>query len=234
MSFTCGFYNALDHDRLYDALQMSSIFDGIIRDGVFMIEGNQFMVNALDGMTVTVDTGRAWFDHTWNLNDSKYPITLDQSEVVLDRIDAVIIEVNADEAVRENFLKVVKGTPSTDPVRPTLEDSEYLHQHALAYIYVAANVSLIRQSNITYVVGTEETPYVTAPLEIISIDNIVAQWAGEWNEFRENWTVWGQDFQDWFDNLVYVLDGDVAGHLQNEIDAIQEAKLTEIHALFGS
>ncbi len=35
MSVTFGFYNSVNGDRKYDAIQMSSIFDGIIRDGVF-------------------------------------------------------------------------------------------------------------------------------------------------------------------------------------------------------
>ena len=30
MSVTYGFYNALNHDRLYDALQMSSLFVNIL------------------------------------------------------------------------------------------------------------------------------------------------------------------------------------------------------------
>ena len=35
MAFSYGFYNAVDHDRRYDAVQMSQIFDGIISDVVY-------------------------------------------------------------------------------------------------------------------------------------------------------------------------------------------------------
>ena len=35
MSVTSGFYNGLSHDRKYNAVQMSSLFDGIINDGIF-------------------------------------------------------------------------------------------------------------------------------------------------------------------------------------------------------
>ena len=40
MAFTYGFYNALDHDRKYNAEQISRIFDTLLNDGVFShVEG---------------------------------------------------------------------------------------------------------------------------------------------------------------------------------------------------
>lgn len=44
MSVTYGFYNSKNHDRRYDAIQMSRIFDGIIRDGVLQHYGTAMMV----------------------------------------------------------------------------------------------------------------------------------------------------------------------------------------------
>ena len=46
MSVTYGFYNSKNQDRRYDAIQMSSIFDGIIRDGILQHVGTAMMVNA--------------------------------------------------------------------------------------------------------------------------------------------------------------------------------------------
>ena len=40
MSVTYGFYNSIKGDRKYNALEMSSIFDGIIVDGVYMSIGD--------------------------------------------------------------------------------------------------------------------------------------------------------------------------------------------------
>lgn len=134
---TYGFYNSKNHDRRYDALQMSSIFDGIILDGVFMSIGNQFQVKQDANMTVLVDTGRAWFNHTWTLNDALLPIQVPQSEVVLDRIDALVLEVNSLVSVRANSIKIVKGTPSSNPVKPTLINNDDVHQHPLVYSNVS-------------------------------------------------------------------------------------------------
>ena len=184
MSVTYGFYNSIDDDRMYDATQMSSIFDGIINDGIFMNVGAAMNVTASgDNMVVNIDTGRAWFDHTWTVNDAILPLTVPEAELVLNRIDAVILEVNSNDAVRANDIKIIKGVPATEPVKPTLEDSEHVHQHALAYIYVASEVTAITQSDITNCIGTSECPYVNAILETIDADNLLAQW----NDQFERW-----------------------------------------------
>lgn len=175
-SITCGFFNAIDDDRMYDAMQMSSLFDGIINDGVFMNIGTAMNVTASKGMVINVGIGRAWFNHTWTQNDAILPLTVEVSELVLNRIDAVVLEVNHNDAVRENDIKIIKGTPATEPVIPTLEDSEHIHQHPLAYIYVGAEVTEITQSDITNCIGTEECPYVTSILKTINADNLLAQW----------------------------------------------------------
>ena len=44
MSVTFGFYNSKEGDRRYDAIQMSSIFDGIIQDGILQHVGTAMVV----------------------------------------------------------------------------------------------------------------------------------------------------------------------------------------------
>lgn len=204
MAVTYGFYDSLNHDRLYNAQQMSAIFDGIINDGVFMSVGNQFHTVAGTGMQVIVKSGRAWFDSTWTLNDAEYPISIDAADVLLTRIDAVVLEVNSEVATRANTIKVVKGTPASTPAKPTLTNTATIHQHALAYVTVAKNTTAITNSMIEIVVGKTETPYVTAILQTTDITDLFNKW--------EN------DFQVWFETVKGTLDGDVALNLQNQID----------------
>ena len=97
MSVSSGFFNSLNGDRKYNAAQMSAIFDGLIIDGVFASIGTAFAVKAAGGLTVNVGIGKAWFDHTWTVNDSILPMTAPEAEVLLDRIDAVVLEVNGME-----------------------------------------------------------------------------------------------------------------------------------------
>ena len=204
MAVTYGFYDSLNHDRLYNAQQMSAIFDGIINDGVFMSVGNQFHTVAGAGMQVIVKSGRAWFDSTWTLNDAEYPLSIDAADVLLTRIDAVVLEVNSEVATRANAIKVVKGTPASTPAKPTLTNTATIHQHALAYVTVAKNITAITNSMIEIVVGKTETPYVTAILQTTDITDLFKKW--------EN------DFQVWFETVKGTLDGDVALNLQNQID----------------
>lgn len=185
---TYGFYNSVNHDRRYDAKQVSSIFDGIIKDGVYMAIGNHLNVIQGTGMMVLVDTGRAWFNHTWTLNDARLPITIPQSEVILKRIDAVVLEVNHERGVRANSIKVVKGTPSSNPQRPTMVNTQTVHQYPLAFVSVPAGATTIRTADITNMVGTSQTPFVTGVIQTMNIDTLIAQWKDQWDAFYEKET----------------------------------------------
>lgn len=204
---TYGFYNSKNGDRKYDAIQMSSIFDGIIRDGVLQHYGMAMVVKESEGMMVNVGIGRAWFNHTWTLNDALLPLTVPISEVILNRIDAVVLEVDARESVRANSIKIVKGTPASSPKNPTLIKTNDRWQYPLAYIRVNAGVKAIRQANITNCVGTSACPFVTAPLEKMSIDALVAQWGDQWKAFYGAQTAdmestnsfWKNQWRIWFE-----------------------------------
>ena len=206
MSVTYGFYNSKNKDRRYDAIQMSSIFDGIIRDGILQHVGTAMMVKESTGMMVNVGIGRAWFNHTWTLNDALLPLTVPQSEVILNRIDAVILEVDSRESVRANTIKIVKGTPATNPIKPSMIKTNDRWQYPLAYIRVNSGVTSIRQANITNTVGTSECPFVTAPLEKMSIDALVAQWKDQWSkwfnaqteEIQQSYLDWEKQWNDWY------------------------------------
>lgn len=209
MSVTYGFYNSLNGDRKYNAEQISSIFDGLIVDGVFASIGTAFAVKAAGGLTVNVGIGRAWFNHTWTLNDSILPLTAPESEVLLDRIDAVVLEVNGMESVRENSIKIITGTPSSAPVRPTLENEGNVHQYPLAYIYRKFGSTVITQADITNMVGTDSTPFVTGIIQTISLDELLGQWQDQLDQFVDarsqevdNWIANEEnDFTAWFEQM---------------------------------
>lgn len=199
MSVTYGFYNSVNGDRKYDATQISSIFDGIVTDGVFMSIGTSLRVKAASGMTVNVGIGRAWFNHTWTYNDALLPLTLDASDVLNSRIDSVILEINSGESVRANSIKILKGTPASSPREPSLTSSVTLHQYRLANILVKAGVSSINQSNITDLIGSSSTPYITGILKTVNTDELMAQWKNDWAVYIETQksdsSKWVQNFE---------------------------------------
>jgi hypothetical protein len=207
MTFSYGFYNSLNGDRTYDAVQLSSMFDGVIEDGVFESVGTAFVIRESTGMNVIVGEGKAWFKHTWTVNDSDFILPIDASEVVLNRIDVVVLEVDSSDLVRENAIKVVKGTPGSSPVAPTLIDTDTLTQYPLAHVLVEGGVTSLPQAKITNYVGTVDTPFVIGVLESFDVDALLAQWDSEFNI--------------WFDAMKDQLTTDAAGNLQTQIDAIE-------------
>jgi hypothetical protein len=247
VSVTYGFYNAINHDRSYNSSQISDIFDGIINDGVFQSIGTALVVKASSGMTVNVGVGRAWFNRTWTFNDAVLPLVVSDAELLLGRIDAVVLEVDSTETVRANSIKIIKGTPSSSPVAPTMVSTNYIHQYPLAYISVAVNTTEILETDITNCVGTTSTPFVTGILKTLDISELLAQWQAQWttwlatrdsekatyNEMWETWyksvqdtqvsnqASWKSSFDSWFTNLKNELDSNQAANLQNQINKIQ-------------
>jgi hypothetical protein len=212
MSLTYGFFNSVDGDRMYNAIQVSSIFDGIIEDGIFGSIGDAFQVLATTGLGTSVGTGRAWFNHTWTYNDAIIPIVLDGSDPILPRYDAIILEVNESNEVRANSIKKVTGTPATTPLYPTLTNTEYVHQYPFAYVLVNGGATSINQASITSMIGQGACPFVTGPLSVVSANDLVAQWEEEFNL--------------WFDQMQDQLTEDAAGNLQTQINIHNHGEVT--------
>ena len=203
MALTFGFYNSLNHDRKYNAEQFGSIFDGVINDGVYMAIGGKLMVTtANNGRQVNIATGRAWFNHTWTLNDTIYPIELPAAEPLLSKYVAVVLEVNKEEAIRTNSFKVVSGTPASNPTYPTLVNTSEVHQYALAYVLVRPAVTVITQSDIRNNVGTSSCPFVTGVVQTMNIDSLMTQWSDQWNRWinytNNRWSTFENNYESWF------------------------------------
>ena len=207
MSVTYGFYNAKGHDRQYDAAQLSSIFDGLINDGVYATIGDAFVITAGSNMSVAVGTGRAWFNHTWTYNDAKLILTIPNSEVLLDRYDAVVLETNDADDVRANSIKVISGVAASSPKKPDLTNDTHTHQYPLAYIKVPANSTSVSQANIENCIGTSACPFVTGIVDTIDATKLFKQWNSE--------------FDIWFDGMKGQLSTDAAGNLQVQINALK-------------
>lgn len=223
MSVTSGFFDSSGGDRKYNTEQMSSIFDGILKDGVYLSILNQFKVTPNVGMQITVDTGRAWFDHTWTLNDAKLNLNVEAAELVQNRIDAVVLEVNRSSAARKNTIKMVKGTPASSPQNPTLTKTEFVKQYPLAYIRVNKGVTSIGTADITIMVGKDECPFATSFLEAVSVTDLYEQWEADYSNWRGDQQ---EAFEEWFANAKDQLTEDPAGNLQNQIDEIMAGSKT--------
>lgn len=209
MAVTYGFYNSLNKDRVYNAEQMSAIFDGVITDGVFASIADHMMPVAGTGLQVIVKPGKCWFNHTWTLNDAELPLTIATADVSLTRIDAIVVEINSAASTRANTIKVVKGTPSANPTKPTMLATETLHQYALGYVKVTPGMTSVTADKIEVNVGKSTCPFVTSVLQQTDITDLFNQWDAEFNA--------------WFENVQSQLSGNVAANLQRQIDEVKTA-----------
>ena len=243
MAVTYGFYNAVlndagSPDRLYTAEQMGAIFDGIINDGIYQAIGDAFNVTADSGMNILVGSGRAWFNHTWTLNDSALSLSVGSADLLLPRIDTVVIEVDRSAGVRANSIKIIRGTKKSEPVAPTLTRTDPVWQYPLADINVAAGATAITTADITNRRGAAPSVWVTGPLLAMNADTLYAQ-------FNAKFTNWFTDTQNnnaqtfskfmsdnssafnaWMSELKNYLDGDAAAALT--------AKIIELENMLGN
>ena len=197
-----GFWNSLGTDiRTYYNTDFSHLMSLMIKDGIHQNYGEHFVVLPGTGLQVVVQTGECWFNECWVRNDADLQVSIDNAPIVA-------------------------GSPGSSPVAPTLTDTDDIHWHLLALVTVNANVTSISASNIENKVGTTGTPFITGILETVDITTLLGQWSSQFNDWMgENNT----EFQTWFQHMKDQLDEDAAGHLQNEIDDLDE-RLTPFEA----
>lgn len=179
MSLTYGFYNSLNHDRKYDARQIGMLFDGLITDGVYRSIGRAFAVSVNSGMILNVAEGRAWFDHTWTLNDTIMTVALPAAHPVYTKIVAIIIRV--DKANRVNSIVCKEGIAGSEPKKPTMDKTANLSEYPLAYVTISPGVTEISPGKIEQVIGSSECPFVTGVVQGVSIDTLIHNWKDEFD-----------------------------------------------------
>lgn len=170
-----GFFNSVGGDRTYDADDVSNYFLKLISNGVFATPSNAMQVTTSSDMTVQVSAGWGFINCKWIENNAPYLLTLDASDVVLDRIDRIVLRLNY--TTRMMGIYVSKGTPAASPIPPTLQRTEgEIWELSLARISVSAGATSIAQADIT-----DERPdtsvcgYVTGLIDQIDTTNLFAQ-----------------------------------------------------------
>lgn len=200
MAILTGYFNSLNGDRKYNAETMSKYFSGLFSRGVLQNYANKFVVKATEGMKIQVPTGKAFFsDGKWIENTAPITLTLDNSDVVLNRIDRVVLRCDKNEGVRNASVVLKKGTPGTDPLPPELQNDDYIEELSLATIRINKLVESITQSSITNTIPDNAVcGYVTALIEQVDTSDLYLQYQTAYEEFRiesEN------TFDEWFNSI---------------------------------
>ena len=164
MAFTSGFFNSVNGDRTYDALQMSQIFDGLIKDGIIKnwLDGLKVSFQIPSANSVVIGTGRAWFDHVWVNNDTPLRVNLSPAPTTYSRYDVIALKI--DQTGRMAGIEVFEGVPSATPVAPTVTSTATLKYYPLANVLRRKN-AYVSGSDVTDRRGVSPTNWAAALLE---------------------------------------------------------------------
>lgn len=226
------------YDRAVDSEVFRNVLKNYYNNGVFALNNSEcFLVEAPtdESMVVTVLPGSCMINGATAYDKQETELTLSTGGA-MDRIDTIVLRFNDNVNYRNISLAVVEGTPATTPVAPTLTRSDSIFELGIANILVPANSTAVSTSRITDTrQDSERCGYVSAIQELDVTDvfnqfqNALNEYLGmmseEYDEWLESFTEFSEEqqaaFMEWFENLQYVLDGDVAGHLQNQIDYLK-------------
>ena len=222
-----GFYDAMNGDRTYDAEDMGRLFDGIIRDGVIMYSGEHqeeddgnplplstIAVNTQQAYGVEVAPGRAWFNGTWTdlSRDAEgqsalfFQIEPNASAVTKYYFVVLVVDKRPISSARQNTIMLVPNTPQHG-----LYNSDNVYTYVLSKVEVTSNgigvTNYIGSNTFTFdSVSYKAAPFVTAPLQQLDIDQILAEWY-----FRALDMV-DEAVEDYFDGTTVVTGlGDIGG-----------------------
>lgn len=183
MSITYGFFNSVNGDRTYDADDISKYFLKLISNGVFATPATAMQVTTSSGMTVSVSSGWGFIDCRWINNDTSYLLTLDEADVVLNRIDRIVLRLDYGNRMMGIYIR--KGIPASAPVAPTLQRVEgQIWELSLAQINVSGGATAITQADITDErANTNVCGWVTGLIEQIDTTNLFAQYDSAFNSW---------------------------------------------------
>lgn len=179
MAINSYFFNAVlsggVYDRLYNAEDMTSYLDLLVGNGVFPNPSTQLQVRASTGMEVIVGAGSGWINGHKMVNSADYTLTVEESDVLLNRIDAVIFFVDFD--TRSMGIEIKTGTVASTPAAPALVRTDDRYEMCLAQISVPKQAEEITTAMITDTRGNSELcGFVQGLIQQVDTTTLFQQW----------------------------------------------------------
>ena len=176
----CGFFDAVDEDRVYYADDMNLPYKRLISNGVFATPqgtpGTDLQAVANSGMVINVLPGNAIFADKWFMNEDAIAITVPSNAASVPRLDSVVAQVDTRVSGRVGSIVYRTGTASSTPVAPSINTVSGVVEYRLANVLVNPSVSNIYQSNIYDCRGSDECPWVTSLVQQVDTSTLFAQW----------------------------------------------------------
>ena len=107
---TFGFFDSVDGDRKYSADDISNFYLGLIPSGVLARPENSLQVIAdSENMSVRVAAGYGFIRCKWAHNNADMYLDIDESDIVLNRCDRIVLRLNSDISARNIEIAVRKA-----------------------------------------------------------------------------------------------------------------------------
>ena len=179
MAIKSYFFNAVlsdgVYDRIYNAEDFTSYLDLLVGNGVFPNPSTNLQVRAGSGMNVIVGAGSGWINGHKIINTADLTLAVDESDVLLNRIDAVVFYVDADN--RTMGIGIKKGTLAATPTAPSMQRDSSKFELCLAQISVPKQVVSITAAMITDTRGNSDLcGIVQGLIQQVSTTTLFAQW----------------------------------------------------------
>lgn len=214
-----------------DALEIGKGESGLVatvKPGMFIINGAMGGISGDDPMTVTLDAeapkGKIAYGIMLRYNESDDTAT-------------------GENVGRSLSIRVVKGDASADPTPPAPDrETPGVYEYRLGYVTVPSGATDLSGATVTNEKGTEVCPYA-APFEEIDLSAVVNDAKGQAAQITEAVRQYGEMFKNNVnqsiseleqylnENMEFIdsaINGTTAGHLQQQIDAIKIAELTDL------
>lgn len=189
MALTSGFFNSVSGDRTYNADQLSSMFEGLISDGIYESVDDAFAVTASSGMIVNVGTGRAMLKSKWVKNTAPIAVELTAAHVLLNRYTAVVLRL--DISNRTISVETIDGEAASTPTKPAIQRTSSYYDLLLAYVYVGAGATAITQANIEdQRANTTYCGWVTGIITQVDTSTLFLQWQNAYEQFYAQMVDW--------------------------------------------
>ena len=156
----CGFFNAVNNDRLYSADQMNLPYKRIISNGIFAspdgTPSEDFAVVASSGMHINVKPGDGLFGGKWFISKNILDITVPTNSGGSTRVDSVIIQIDNTVSGRAGNIVYRTGGASA----PDINTDANIVEYRVANLTIPPYVSAVTASMITDLRGRVGCPWI--------------------------------------------------------------------------
>ena len=211
------FFNSTNSDRTYSADSFETWLKPFFQSGVFA-GSLQVTAQSEADMTVNVSGGYANLNGKAAYWPTSNVLEISTASGVYNRIDTIVLRRN--NTNRTVSIEVVTGVASASPSPTAPTRTSDIFELVLAQILVRRGTTEITDSVITDTrTNTNICGYVSATVEEVDFNQFKTQfdaWAAEYQEETQ------EDFTVWFNAIKDQLDEDAAGHLQLEVNGLDD------------